>query len=221
MHMKRNSAYIVAFLAVELLLYGLILTTGGKLLVWSEFVSIILCFLFALLSFKDPMMIGGLAFTMCADFCLVMSQPIQQLWGMVFFMIAQTFYAVLLHSQRLPKSLLTLRMILTVAVEIVAVLILGENTDALALVSMCYYVNLIMNMVCAFARFKHNRLMAFGFVLFILCDTVIGLQVAAGGYLPIPEGSFVHNIIFSGFHLSWFFYLPSQVLLALSARKKR
>ena len=221
MHMKRNSAYIVAFLAVELLLYGLILTTGGKLLVWSEFISIILCFLYALLSFKDQMMIGGLAFTMCADFCLVMSQPIQQLWGMVFFLIAQTFYAMLLHSQRLPKGLLTIRLILIVAVEIVAVLILGEKTDPLALVSMCYYVNLVMNMVCAFARFKHNRLLAFGFVLFILCDTVIGLQVAAGGYLTIPEGSVVHNIIFSGFHLSWFFYLPSQVLLALSAGKKR
>ena len=221
MHMKRNSAYIVAFLAVELLLYGLILTTGGKLLVWSEFISIILCFLYALLSFKDQMMIGGLAFTMCADFCLVMSQPIQQLWGMVFFLIAQTFYPMLLHSQRLPKGLLTIRLILIVAVEIVAVLILGEKTDPLALVSMCYYVNLVMNMVCAFARFKHNRLLAFGFVLFILCDTVIGLQVAAGGYLTIPEGSVVHNIIFSGFHLSWFFYLPSQVLLALSAGKKR
>ena len=221
MHMKRNSAYIVAFLAVELLLYGLILTTGGKLLVWSEFISIILCFLYALLSFKDQMMIGGLAFTMCADFCLVMSQPIQQLWGMVFFLIAQTFYSMLLHSQRLPKGLLTIRLILIVAVEIVAVLILGEKTDPLALVSMCYYVNLVMNMVCAFARFKHNRLLAFGFVLFILCDTVIGLQVAAGGYLTIPEGSVVHNIIFSGFHLSWFFYLPSQVLLALSAGKKR
>lgn len=219
--MKNQKRVTTSFIIVEALLYALILTTGGKLLVWSEFVSIILCFLFALLSFKDPMMIGGLAFTMCADFCLVMSQPIQQLWGMGFFMIAQNFYAVLLHSQRLPKSLLTLRLILTVAVEIVAVLILGENTDALALVSMCYYVNLIMNMVCAFARFKHNRLMALGFVLFILCDTVIGLQVAAGGYLPIPEGSFIHNIIFSGFHLSWFFYLPSQVLLALSARKKR
>ena len=221
MHMKRNSAYIVAFLAVELLLYGLILTTGGKLLVWSEFISIILCFLYALLSFKDQMMIGGLAFTMCADFCLVMSQPIQQLWGMVFFLIAQTFYAMLLHSQRLPKGLLTIRLILIVAVEIVAVLILGEKTDPLALVSMCYYVNLVMNMVCAFARFKHNRLLAFGFVLFILCDTVIGLQVAAGGYLTIPEGSVVYNIIFSGFHISWFFYLPSQVLLALSAGKKR
>lgn len=219
--MKNQKRVTTSFIIVEALLYALILTTGGKLLVWSEYISIILCFLFALLSFKDPMMIGGLAFTVCADFCLVMSLPIQQLWGMVFFMIAQTFYAVMLHSQRLPKSLLTLRLILTVAVEIVAVLILGENTDALALVSMCYYVNLVMNMVCAFARFKHNRLLAFGFVLFILCDTVIGLQVAAGGYLPIPEGSFIHNIIFSGFHLSWFFYLPSQVLLALSARKKR
>lgn len=218
--MKNQKSITTIFIMVEAVLYALIMTAGGKLLIWSEFISIILCFLFALFSFKYPLMIGGLAFTVCADFCLVMYQPIQQLWGMVFFLTAQIFYVVQLHRQKLPGSLLTARLILAIAVEIIAVLILGENTDTLALVSICYYVNLIMNMVCAFARFKHNRLLAFGFVLFILCDTVIGLQVASGGYLPIPDGSFVHDLIFSRFHLSWFFYLPSQVLIAISIRNK-
>jgi uncharacterized membrane protein YhhN len=219
--MKNLKPIMSIFVALEAVLYILILTTGGKTLIWSEFISIILCFTFALLHCAKPLMIGGLAMTVCADFCLVVCDPIQQLWGMVFFLGAQTFYAVLLHRQGLHKGLLIARLALTVAVEAVAILILGENTDALALVSMCYYVNLIMNMVCAFARFRDNRLMAMGFVLFILCDTVIGLQVAAGGYLPIPEGSLIHKIIFSGFHLSWFFYLPSQVLLALSSRKTK
>ena len=113
-----------------------------------------------------------------------------------------------------------MRLGLSVVAVVVSIVALGDNVDALAVVSVCYYVNLIMNMVCAFVRFRDNRLMAIGFVLFILCDTVIGLQVAAGGYLPIPEGSFIHKIIFSGFHLSWFFYLPSQVLLALCSRKE-
>lgn len=221
MEEKKKLGYTVLFLAVEMILYGLILTTGGKTLIWSEFISIVLCFGFALLHFSKPLMIGGLALAVCADFCLVICDPIQQLWGMVFFLGAQTFYAVELHRQGLHKGFLLARLSLTAIVEIVAVLILGENTDPLALVSMCYYVNLIMNMVCAFAKFKNNRLLAIGFVLFILCDTVIGLQVAAGGYLPIPDGSLIHNIIFSGFHLSWFFYLPSQVLLALSVCNRK
>lgn len=220
MQAKRRYVFLVAFLLFEVILYGLILTTGGKTLIWSEYISILLCFLFALVCFNKPLLIGGLALTVCADFCLVICEPIQQLWGMVFFLGAQCLYAVLLHRQKLPRGLLMARIGLSVAAEVVSLVVLGENTDALALISVLYYANLIMNMVCAFVRFRDNRLLAIGFVLFILCDTVIGLQVAAGGYLPIPEGSFVHNLIFSGFHLSWFFYLPSQVLIALTGRKK-
>lgn len=217
---NKRKILLTLFLMTEAVLYGLILTSGGKLLIWSEYISIILCFLFSLFCFQKPLLIGGLALTLCADFCLVICDPIQQLWGMVFFLGAQCLYAILLHRQRLPRGLLAARIGLSVAVEAVAVAILGENVDALALVSMLYYVNLIMNMICAFVRFRNNRLLAVGFMLFILCDTVIGLQVAAGGYLPIAEGSWLHSLIFSGFHLSWFFYLPSQVLIALSGRKK-
>lgn len=212
---NKRKILLTLFLMTEAVLYGLILTSGGKLLIWSEYISIILCFLFSLFCFQKPLLIGGLALTLCADFCLVICDPIQQLWGMVFFLGAQCLYAILLHRQRLPRGLLAARIGLSVAVAI-----LGENVDALALVSMLYYVNLIMNMICAFVRFRNNRLLAVGFMLFILCDTVIGLQVAAGGYLPIAEGSWLHSLIFSGFHLSWFFYLPSQVLIALSGRKK-
>ncbi len=74
-----------------------------------------------------------------------------------------------------------------------------------------------MNIVAAFKRFGQNSLFAIGLVLFLLCDTVIGLQVASGGYLPIGEGTLLYKIIFAPFHLSWFFYLPSQVLIALTA----
>ncbi len=220
MQRKREAVFAFVFVGIELILYGLILTSGGQLLIWSEFISIILCFLFALLNFKDPLVILGLSMTVCADFCLVVCDPIQQLWGMVFFLTAQSFYAVKLHRQGLHKGFLWVRLGLSVAAVAVSLLVLGEKADALALVSMLYYVNLIMNMVCAFVHFRNNRLLAIGFVLFILCDTVIGLQVAAAGYLPIPESSVIHKIIFSGFHLSWFFYLPSQVLIALSSRRK-
>ena len=219
--MKTKKSWVIplSFVIIQMILYTVILTSGGKLQVWSEYASIVLCFLFALLHFKDGFIIAGLAMTLCADYCLVICDPMQQLWGMVFFLAAQIFYAVKLHRRDLPWGFLAARVALTAAVMAVAWVILGDNADALALVSMAYYVNLIWNMVCAFTRFQDQRLLAIGFVLFILCDTVIGLQVAAGGYLPIAEGSLIYKIIFSGFHLSWFFYLPSQVLIALSARK--
>ena len=95
-----------------------------------------------------------------------------------------------------------------------------ENTDALALISLAYYANLVMNIVVSFTLLHKNKLLPIGFVLFLLCDTVIGLQMASGVYLNIQEGSMLHNMIFVGFNLAWFFYLPSQVLIALSSRRK-
>ena len=221
MQMKKSWTTILSFLGIQIILYVLILTSGGKLLIWSEYTSIVLCFLFAVLHFKDLFIVGGLAMTLCADYFLVICDPMRQLWGMVFFLAAQTFYAVKLHRHALPWGFLVARVVLTVGVIAVSWVILGENADALALVSMAYYANLIWNMVCAFVRFREDRLLAIGFALFILCDTVIGLQVAAGGYLPIAEGSLLHRIIFPGFHLSWVFYLPSQVLIALSAQRDK
>lgn len=205
------------FLALELVLYYLILTTGGTMLVASSYIAVVLCFGYALLHIRDGdrLIIGGLFCTAMADWFLVVCSPIEQLWGMIFFLGAQTFYAVRLHGRNPSRVLLGIRGVLTVAAAAVAVLVLREKTDALALVSIAYYANLIMNIVAAFVRFRENRMFALALVLFILCDTVIGLQMAAGVYLPIAEDSLLHQIIFMDFHLSWFFYLPSQVLIAL------
>lgn len=222
--LRKNRAWpVIVFLTMELMLYGLILTSQGSLLIFSEYSAIVLCLFFTLLyiSRENLLFAAGLAFTVAADYCLVVCDPIQQLWGMVFFLLAQSCYAVILHRQGLHKAFLAVRLGLILLVEGVAVAVLREKTDALALVSMCYYVNLIVNMLCAFARFRQNRLLAIGFVLFLLCDTVIGLQTAAGSYLPIGKDSLLHRILFMDFHLSWFFYLPSQVLIALHSSRYR
>lgn len=209
------------FLFIELFLYYLILTAGGDLLVYSSFISIVICFLYALLIGKDRLFIGGLACTVGADFCLVICSPVQRLWGMVFFLVAQSLYAIRLHLNGPNRGLLIGRGILTMLAVTVTFIVLKGGTDALAVVSMCYYVNLIMNIVAAFTQFRGNRLLPIGLVLFLLCDTVIGLQVAAGTYLPIAEGSWLYELIFMNFNLAWFFYLPSQVIIALNSSKGR
>ena len=217
--MKRR-VFTGIFLLLEAVLYYLILTTGGKLLVVSSYLSILLCFCFALVNWGDKFIIAGLACTCMADLFLVVWQPQQQLWGMVWFLCAQCLYAVRLQQLSHSKILGIVRVALTGIGALVTVIVLRDKTDALAVISVCYYANLIMNIVQSMSIFKKVPLLAIGFVLFLLCDTVIGLQVAAGGYLPISEGSLLHRIIFMDFFLSWFFYLPSQVLIALSARKK-
>ena len=142
--------------------------------------------------------------------------PRQQLWGMVFFLAAQIFYAVFLHSAQKNKYLLIGRILLVLLVEVIAGIILKDKLDLLAIVSVCYYVNLIMNMLTAFSKFRQHPLLAIGFAFFILCDTIIGLQVAAEGYLPIGTDTLLYQVLFIDFNLAWVFYLPSQVLIALS-----
>lgn len=219
---KKNIILIFCFLLIEAILYYFILTAEGEFLRYSSYVSIIVCFAFALVMGlrKNPLIVGGLLCTVGADFCLVMCQPIQQLWGMVFFLGAQTLYAIHLHKKQSSTPLLIVRLSLTIAGVLIAILVLQDKTDALALVSICYYANLIMNLVAACTQWKSCKTLPIGFLLFILCDTVIGLQVASGGYLPIPEDSALHSILFMPFNLSWFFYLPSQVLIALSCLMK-
>lgn len=219
---QKRDILTVCFLVIECILYYFVLTSGGNTFTITAYSGIILCFLFALICSgkSNLLMVAGLACTVGADFFLVVCSPIQQLWGMVFFSATQTFYAVKLHLSHKNRAILLIRLLLIAAIELVAVLILGDNVDALAIVSVCYYANLFVNIVAAFTQWRGNKLLPIGLVAFILCDTVIGLQVAAGGYLPIPEGSALHNFLFMDFNLSWFFYLPSQVLIALSSLPK-
>ena len=218
MKMKLSTYF---FLFLELIAYYFILTAGGDLLKYTSFGAIVLCFVHLLLHFKscDKLFLGGVACTVAADFCLVICSPIQQLWGMVFFLFAQGFYATRLHLTDRRKPLLWIRLTLILVALSATVLVLRNNTDALALVSLCYYANLIFNLMMAFLHWKRDKLLPFALVLFLLCDTVIGLQVACGGYLPISETSLLYRIIFMPFNLSWFFYLPSQVLISLRGTK--
>lgn len=220
--MPKQRILFFCFLIAEAILYYFILTAAGTLLIASSYLAIVLCFLFALLHLRkdNALKVAALACTVAADFFLVICTPIQQLWGMVFFLAAQIFYAIWLHLSSRKKLFLLIRVLLIIAIEVIAALILGSKLDALVIVSVCYYANLIISIIEAFSLFKGNRLFAIGLVLFVLCDTVVGLQVAADAYLPIAEGTLLHSILFSGFNLAWFFYLPSQVLIALSLIKK-
>lgn len=216
---KFNTALTLVFLAVSCVLYYFILTAGGTLLVATSYASIVLCFLFALSGWQNFWIIGGLACTLGADFFLVICDPIQQLWGMVFFLSTQTLYAAMLHRSRPGKLFLLARIALIAAAEVITVVILKDATDALAVISICYYVNLIFNIIMAFIQFKDYKLFAIGLVFFLLCDTVIGLQVMSSGYLPILAGSLLDKILSVPFNLAWLFYLPSQVLISLSSRE--
>ena len=183
----------ICFLIAESILYYFILTAGGQTLVITSYASIVLCFLFALQGIKTrPLMVAGLLCTVGADFCLVICSPIEQLWGMVFFLGAQTLYAIQLHKQQKNNIILLIRMILNVVAALVAVLVLKENLDALAMVSVCYYANLIM-----FGFLTHlgqNLNFFFWPMRFfkILCPIILALSLAS--FLSLPASQPFHQM---------------------------
>ena len=218
---KGDSLFLVAFLGIEALLYCLVLTTGGTLLRWSSFGSILLCFLFSFLHCKqgNRWIISALALTVMADFFLVAIFPVQRLWGMVCFFCVQTVYAVMLTRERFSRTILTMRIVAICMALLCVVLVLGDKTDPLAIVSIIYYATLILNILHAFL-IPSMSVFVVALILFLLCDTVVGLQVVSDSYLSVAKDGLLHQLLFSGFNLAWFFYLPSQVLISLCSRKK-
>ncbi len=210
----------LAFLILEGILYYIILTSKGALLANSCFSAIVLCFVYSLIMLGKPLLIAALAGTVAADFFLVTFTPSWQLPGMACFLVVQLLYALFLHRQNFQKPWLGARLGLMALITVIALFVLKKNADPLAIISVLYYANIVMNMVMAFAKFKKFPLLAIGFLLFILCDTVIGLQVASTGYLPIGENSLLYKILFMDLNLAWLFYLPSQVLITLTCATK-
>lgn len=222
-----SAVFIGIFIGIETAL-GILFQTGfgnGAHLRYATVVlACLFCILFAEKTWDYLLTQLALIATVFADFFLVLPSTPNQLPGMLCFSVAQLSYAACLaYSENRPRYLriqLWSRGILSVATLAVTVAVLGRGADAVALVSMFYYVNLVLNLVFAWTQIPHRILMAVGLTLFLCCDTVIGLAFL-DGYLPVDKASLIYRIIHPGFDLAWAFYLPSQMLLAISLLSKQ
>ena len=227
---KTEKWLTVAFLLVEAALYAMILT--GQMLVYAQYISVCLCLVFVLFHLRKAnyFIVGGLVCTVFADWFLVMQgavdkpasiQAQDQLYAMTAFLVAQILYAIQLHRRARSTQVLIIRLLLVVILEAIAVIVMGGKPDLLVIVSLCYYANLFVNILSAFRSYRKDWMMPWAMVLFFICDTFIGLQVAAGSYLTIAPDGLLHSIIFFPFNIAWACYLPSQVLIALYGRYNR
>ncbi len=215
------------FCAVELILFILILTLKGEVVTVFQFISVAFAFSFSLqfVSIKEKQYFIQIAmlFTVMADIFLVLVKPQNQVLAMCFFSVTQITYFLALYIKEHRKKVrllnLILRLLATILVIVVAVIVLKEKFDFLSVISLFYFVNLVFNVVFAFFRFKKNSLMAIGLLLFMFCDVFVGLQSAIGVYIDVPQSSLIYKIVFSSFNWVWFFYVPSQTLLALSCQR--
>ena len=218
---------IAAFLVCEAILGVLVQTSQGKTVVAVSFASVVLACLFLALFFeKSPsyaLTQAGMVCTVMADWFLVVTSPMEQLPAMMFFSVTQLcyFFRLYLNHERSKERLnhCIVRASLVAVALLLTVIVLKDKTDALSLVSLFYYANLIMNIVVSFAQFKKSPLFAIGLLLFLMCDTLIGLEVMASSYIQIAEGSVIYKLLHSGLNLAWIFYVPSQALISISLFK--
>lgn len=224
--MIRNKKLLLALSGVFVLLeccLAILIQTEAAISFNARYCAVLLAALFITLFFERSLSFlftaSALLFTVFADYFLVYLDEMKQLPAMYCFAVVHIAYFLRLYFEEPNKAhrkhRLILQATLSLLILVVTKLVLKENCDALALVSMFCYANLILNTVTAFHTLKKSYLVALGLLLFIFCDTLVGLSVIKA-YLPVSPDSFIYTLLYPGFDIVWAFYLPSQALLAMS-----
>lgn len=209
----RTKPVTVAFLALEAALYAAFLTLDLLKLsgpdVWLKYAGVLLCLAFSLwcaLRGGDKLVLPALLLTALADSLLLLANSHYAL-GVLIFLGAQTVYLTRLRLAA-GRSWLWLR----IAVPLLAGLLLYQLGQAtpLNLLAGLYFSQLLVNAVLAWTLPGRNwRAFALGLALFVGCDLCVGAFNSPG---LVPDGLYAFARVGM-----WLFYLPSQVLIALSA----
>ncbi|MCL2363855.1 MAG: lysoplasmalogenase [Defluviitaleaceae bacterium] len=180
-----------------------------------KFIFVVVCFFVALGSYflsRDKRswawLVGGMAFTVAADFFLVLQNA--HVPGVAVFCFTHVCYA--LRAQR-NDGKFTRRFYLfvfTVATVTVAVLLVLDSIFALVgMYAALFMVNLYVNF--RYRRTNKNGTFIFvALVLFALCDMAVMLFNVPNYLGVMPALEHVYPFI-------WIFYLPAQAMLAVSA----
>lgn len=211
--MNRNSIptpLIVGFLTAESIIYiaflALDLLGRGSETYGLKYGGILLCLAFALtcaLRGGDRLVAPALAFTACADWFLLIRNDHLPL-GVALFLCVQALYLLRL---RLAGGPLALWLRISLALTLFLALYWLNLATPLNLLAVLYFSQLLSNCILAW-KLPSMRRFALGLSLFVGCDVCVGLfnssLLAPAALSPVSIGM-------------WFFYLPSQVLIALSA----
>lgn len=203
-----------AFLAMEGVLYAWFLATDLDLLnqtdtVPVKYAGILLCLAFALLGRfwwgGDRLIPLALALTAGADWFLLVRNDHYAV-GVALFLCVQTAYYLRLRRMGADGGW-PLRSALALGAGL-GLYALGLATPVNLLAGL-YFSQLASNTVLAWmVKGRPGRLFAVGLTLFVGCDLCVGL------FNALPQDAPLYFAVSVGM---WLFYLPSQVLIALSA----
>lgn len=208
---RAPSVPVRAFLAAEGCCYAafavLDLAGRGGLTIPVKYGGILLCLAFAALCALrggDRLVPAALALTACADWFLLVRND-HYAAGVALFLCVQTVYLVRLRRNR-AGSACRLRSGLALGAGLAVYAL--DMASPLNLLAALYYSQLLSNTALAWSLGRKQRRFALGLTLFVGCDTCVGL------FNTLPAASQLYPAVSVAV---WLFYLPSQVLIALSA----
>ena len=218
----------IDFLLIEIIMAFLMNNVSGMFSVFAYAYIVCAAIFCALFKEKTTDYIFtqlGLIATLAADFFLVLLPVQDRLPGMICFSAVQIFYFLRIYFADKSKTRrlvhLILRIVLSVGIVAVTLAVVGIYADPVIVVSMFYYVNLLLNAIFAFIDFGSSGIFAIGLLCFIVSDTVIGFHELDDyiGAQPIVEEVMV-QIKRSKIDLIYGFYLPAQAFIAMSPAHK-
>lgn len=220
-----NSA-VLLFIIVELVLYVSFLScdimgvreTGTVL----KYMSLLLCLLYSVngTAADGRLVSRALCLTACADLFLLVLDCFYSV-GVALFCIVQILYAMRLYTMiqertgvTRPLHCILVKRIAVSAAFLVAVTAAGYFVP-LTLLACVYFPQLLCNALASLRCIDSQRGRCFsaGLWLFLFCDVCVGLH-----YMGAASGGAAARWIGIGM---WAFYLPSQVLIVLSALQRR
>lgn len=189
-----------SFIISEVCLYLLFITMDLLNInsTYIKYLGIFLCFLYAVITNKKRVV--SCLFTLIADFFLLVIDKYYEV-GLLAFIVVQLAYLYFLgnNKKRYLKGFIIFRCVVVVAGLIV--LYFSKNMSLLNVLVLIYFSSLFINTIQSYTQ--DNLLFKIGLTLFVCCDICVGLHNISSSY---TVASF----------MMWVFYLPSQVLIALS-----
>ena len=211
--MRPSRRILTLFLALEAVLYTAFLcwdlTIGGRGSNPIKYTGILLCLGYSLYLERrggSRLVPAALALTALADVFLLLLDSHYAL-GVGLFCLVQGLYLVRIFRSNGGRSLWGLRIVLF----LLALLVLKRLGLLLPLnvLALFYFSNFLCNALASLGCPGQNmRLFSVGLWLFLCCDVCVGLFQSPELASP-AVGAFVQIGM-------WLFYLPAQVLIALS-----
>ena len=226
--LKKLHPYItLLFIIIEVIVYAIFIwkditslddTTAYK------FFAICLCFVFSLYNILNHTIDGiilscALFFTVISDLITLVIDDYYVL-GVSCFIIVQSIYMlrIALYSKKPLYKTIIVRFLIISAVLIG--LIIAESFDPLTFVSAIYFSMLLINSIeSVFIRKMsfYHLIFCIGLWLFVCCDISVGLYNITD-VLGIAISNSAYDFVANSM---WAFYLPSQVLIVLSANDQK